>query len=179
GMHLLRSGFAVGINRAGGAGPPRSFGVVIRGAANRGPGATIEKLLRAGASPRARGGQGERPDGRKLQGLAGTGAGHVAWWAEGDDLVVSLVGPGGPDAIIAAISNREPNAVEHPTRVALRRAQEDGVAVPVGFAFFDMAALPPLPSDARALGLDGIKRFEYRWGFRNQALVGSLGVVAP
>ena len=32
-LHLARSGFAVGINRAGGAGPPRCFGLVIRGGA--------------------------------------------------------------------------------------------------------------------------------------------------
>ena len=32
-LHLFRSGFAVGINRAGGAGPPRCFGLVIRGGA--------------------------------------------------------------------------------------------------------------------------------------------------
>ena len=29
-LHLFRRGFAVGINRAGGTGPPRCFGIVIR-----------------------------------------------------------------------------------------------------------------------------------------------------
>ena len=33
GLHLAKSGFAVGINRAGGVGPPRCFGLVIRGGA--------------------------------------------------------------------------------------------------------------------------------------------------
>ena len=42
GIHVLRSGFAVGINRAGGAGPPRSFAVVLRDAAEGAPRAIVD-----------------------------------------------------------------------------------------------------------------------------------------
>ncbi|MFI5460254.1 MAG: DUF1559 domain-containing protein [Isosphaerales bacterium] len=178
-MHLLRSGFAVGINRAGGAGPPRCFALVIRAAAKGEARAILDRILRAGAPPRARVEQADRPDGRKLQVLSGPPAGNLAWWAEGDDLVVSLVSPSGPDAIIAAVEGREPNAVEHPNRVALVRSDLAPGFVPVGLAFFDMAALPSLPRDAVGLGLDGIKRFEYRWGFHDQALESMVGVVVP
>ena len=179
GVHLLRSGFAVGINRAGGAGPPRCFAVVIRAAAKGEPRATLDRILRAGAPPRAPVKQVDRPDGRKLQVLSGPPADHLAWWAEGDDLVVSLVSAGGPDAIIAALESREPNAVEHPNRVALIRGDDAQGFVPVGLSFFDMAALPPsLPRAAVALGLDGVKRFDYRWGFHDRALESMVGVVA-
>jgi len=179
GMHLLRSGFAVGINRAGGTGPPRCFALVIRAAGKGEPRAILDRILRAGAPPRARVEQADRPDGRKLQVLSGSPAGSLAWWAEGDDLVVSLVSPSGPDAIIAAFESREPNAVEHPNRVALVRGDDSPGFVPVGLAFFDMAALPSLPREAVGLGLDGIKRFEYRWGFHDQALESIVGVVVP
>jgi prepilin-type processing-associated H-X9-DG protein len=179
GIHVVRSGFAVGINRAGGAGPPRSFAVVLRDASRGAPRAIVDRLLRAGANPRSRVEKVKRPDGRELQVVADSTAGHLAWWPEGDDLVVSLVSPGGPDAIIGALTNREPTAVEHPVRTGLRGNGPAPGVVPVGVAFFDMAALPSLPKEAVALGLDGIKRFEYRWGFREGALESSLGVVAP
>jgi len=178
-MHLLRSGFAVGINRAGGAGRPRCFAVIIRAAARGEPRAIVDRILRAGVSPRAQIKQVDGQGGRRLQVLAGSPAGHLAWWAEGDDLVVSLVAPGGPDAIIAAVEGREPNATEHPNRVALIRGDDAPGFVPVGLAFFDMAALPALPREAVALGLDGIKRFEYRWGFHDRALESIVGVVVP
>ena len=45
--------------------------------------------------------------------------------------------------------------------------------------FFDMAALPPLPKEGVRLGLDGIKRFEYRWGFHGDALFSIVSVLAP
>ena len=168
----------MGINRAGGAGPPRCFALVIRAAAKGEPRAILDRILRAGASP-CTGQAGRSADGRKLQVLAGSPAGSLAWWAEGDDLVVSLVSPSGPDAIIAALEGREPNAVEHPNRVALIRGDDAPGFVPVGLAFFDMAALPSLPSEAVGLGLDGIKRFDYRWGFQDQALESIVGVVVP
>jgi prepilin-type processing-associated H-X9-DG protein len=178
-MHVLRAGFAVGINRAGGSGPPRSFAMVLRAAAKGEPGAIVDRLLRAGASPRGRVEQVNRPDGRIVQVMTDSTPGHLAWWAEGDDLVVSLVSASGPDAIIAALENREPNAVEHPIRAALARGDRGNGFLPVGVGFFDMAALPSLPKEAAALGLDGIKHFEYRWGFREAVLESSVGMVAP
>src|SRR5689334_11848169 len=44
GEHLLRSGFAVGINRRGGVGLPRSFGIVVRGGAKGQPRAILERF---------------------------------------------------------------------------------------------------------------------------------------
>ncbi len=91
---------------------------------------------------------------------------------------MSLVSAGGPDAIIAALESREPNAVEHPNRLALIRSDDAQGFVPVGLAFFDMAALPSsLPREAIALGLDGVKRFDYRWGFHDRALESMMGAV--
>ena len=46
-LHLARSGFAVGINRAGGAGPPGCFGLVIRGGAKPPIRMLADRLLRA------------------------------------------------------------------------------------------------------------------------------------
>src|SRR5207253_2113455 len=54
GKHLLRSGFALGINRAGGLGLPRCLALVIRGGASAEPRAILDRLLRAGEGPRAR-----------------------------------------------------------------------------------------------------------------------------
>ena len=103
----------------------------------------------------------------------------MAWWTEGDDLVVSLVSPSGVDAIVAVLDGREPNAVDHPNRLALTKSADAPGFEPVGLAFFDMAALPSLPPQAVALGLDKIKRFDYRWGFHGPAIQSILGAVVP
>ena len=119
--HLLRSGCAVGINRAGGAGPPRSLGFVIRGAAGGKARAVIDRLLGVGQHSRAKVKTVEKPGGRRVNFLGDPVRGGKAWWSEGDDLIVSLVTPTGVDAIIAALDGGEPNTLEHPARATLIR----------------------------------------------------------
>ncbi len=63
--------------------------------------------------------------------------------------------------------------------LALKKGDDAPGFEPVGLAFFDMAALPPLPREAVALGLDRIKRFDYRWGFHGPAIQSILGAVVP
>src|SRR6185437_15309226 len=101
------------------------------------------------------------------------------WWSEGEDLVLSLVAPDGADAIIAALDGGEPNVLAHPARAALSRGADEPGFVPVGLAFCEMAAFPSLPREARAFGLDKVKRIDYRWGFHGPAIEGIIGVVAP
>jgi prepilin-type processing-associated H-X9-DG protein len=179
GLHLIRAGFAVGINRAGGEGPPRCLCVVIRGGAKGQARIYLERLLKAGVRPDAKGNTIAKPGGRVLQTMGGPAEQSAVWWTEGDDMVISVVSPSGPDAIIAALEGREPNATEHPTRTALMRSDDARGVVPVGFAFFDMAALPALPKEAVALGLDRIERFDYRFGFDGPALTSIIGAAAP
>ena len=180
-MHLFRSGFAVGINRAGGAGPPRCFALVIRGGATGEPRALVDRILRCKCVARPRTGritQVDRPDGRKLHVLEGSAAGHLAWWTEGDDLVVSLVSPADSTRSSRRSTAASPMRSIIPTALpwlaaTMRRASSRSAG------FFDMAALPPLPREAVGLGLDRIKRFDYRWGFHGQALQSIVGVVVP
>jgi prepilin-type processing-associated H-X9-DG protein len=179
GKHLLRSGFALGINRAGGVGLPRCFGIVIRGAAAGQPRAVLDRFLRAGEGPRTPIKRVEKPGGRTIQMLGSSPRMALAWWAEGDDLVISVVSPSGSDAMLAALDGREPSAVEHPTRLALRKSDDESGFEPVGLAFFDMAALPPLPPQAMALGLDRVQRLDYRWGFHGRAIESIVGAVVP
>ena len=120
-----------------------------------------------------------RPGGRTVHQLGTSPDRSVAWWTEQDDLVVSLISPTGPDAIIDALEGRATNAIAHPNRQALLRSEDAGGFEPVGLAFFDMAALPPLPSKAVSLGLDRIKRFDYRWGFQGESLLSIVGAVVP
>jgi prepilin-type processing-associated H-X9-DG protein len=177
--HLLRAGFAVGINRAGGTGPPRCFGVVIRGAARGEVHAIVERLVRSSAPADARGELIQRPQGREVHVLPSSRERSLTYWSEGDDLVVSLVAHSGHEAIIAALEGREPNALDHPNRVALATSRDLPGFEPVGLAFFDMAALPALPKEAVVLGLDRIRRFDYRWGFHDRALESIVGVAVP
>ena len=177
--HLARSGFAVGINRAGGAGPPRCFGLVIRGGAQRPIRELADRLLRAGASPRLLGRDIQKA-GRAIHQYDGaSAAGIISMWPEGEDLVVSLVAPGGPDMIIDALDGRVPNAIANQTRDDLLRNEDIRGFDCVGLAYFDMAAIPALPRYAMSLGLDRIKRFDYRWGFHDDAILSVLGAQVP
>ena len=119
GLHLFRSGFAVGINRAEGQGPPRCFGLVIRGGPKGEIQKLVERIVRAEVPGRAGVRDLQKPGGRTVHQLGASPDRATAWWTEGDDLVVSLVSPGGPDAIIDALDGRAPNAIDHPIRQAL------------------------------------------------------------
>ncbi len=65
------------------------------------------------------------------------------------------------------------------TRAALARSADEPGFVPVGLAFCDRTAFGPLPRPAVALGLDGVKRIDYRWGFHGRAIESIVGVAAP
>ena len=79
---LFRSGFAVGINRAGGTGPPRSFGLVIRGGAKGDTPKIVERLLRAGMPIRLAVQDIQKPGGRTVHELGTSPDRSVAWWTE-------------------------------------------------------------------------------------------------
>jgi hypothetical protein len=176
-FHMLRSGFAVGINRPGGPGSTRSVALVIRGAGAGEIRDIAARLPRSGRGPHALT-QHVTKNGRKIDMLESSSVGMTAWWSEGNDLVVSLVVPSGPDAILAAIDGHEPNAVEHPERLGLARGG-DAQFEPVGLAFFEMAALPPLPGATAGLGLEQIKKLTYRWGLRGEAIESELSAIVP
>ncbi len=97
---------------------------------------------------------------------------NAGWWVEKNrDLVLASQ----VDPVIAAIDG-EANALTNPNRQEL--AKSDGAFQPVGLAFL---ALPPdrLPPSAATLGLDGLKKLDYRWGFEGESLRSELRVVAP
>ncbi len=172
-MHGFRSGFAFGINHPGPPAKPTCIGLVLRGAADekvRGP---LERLLKT----RARVVTLEKPGGRTLNVVGDVRAPSLAWWVEGDDIALSLIAAGGAEAMMEALDGRRPNAVEHPVRVELTR--EEAGFVPVGRAFFDTKVLPALPPQAVKLGLDKVRRLDYRWGFQDDALMTVTRVIAP
>ena len=179
GKHLLRSGFRGGHQ----PGRRRGLAAMPRGShprrCGRGVQGDLVRLLRAGEGPRSPVKTAEKPGGRKVQVMGESAGRALAWWSEGDDLVVSLVSSSGVDAMVAA--TRRPRAQCRRSSDATGVAQVRGCAGfdPVGVAFFDMAALPPLPREAAALGLDRIERFDYRWGFDGAAIQGVLGAVVP
>jgi hypothetical protein len=98
-----------------------------------------------------------------------------SWWVEKGDLIVATNIK--LDDLLAVVDGKQPNAVNHPLRTELPKA-ESGFE-PVATGFLDIAALPPMPPAAIKLGLDGIKRVDLRWGFQDDALMGVYRVVAP
>lgn len=97
------------------------------------------------------------------------------WWNVGDDLI--LADKEAADAILAVADGSHPSAVDHPLRTKLSR--RDREFEPVSSGFVDFSALPPLPPRTAALGFDGIKRIELKWGFEGDAMVTSVRLDCP
>lgn len=174
--HALKHGFAFGIVRKPDEPKPSQITLVIRGGAAGVPKLSLGKLL--GSLGR---GAGNAPvsavSGRQIQLIESRGMPPIAWWFEGADLAVSLAGLPGAEVTIATLDGKNLNATRHERRTRL--ASTDGDFSPIGWAFFDMAALPALPPDAQRLGLGGLRRFEYRWGVEGKAIKTVLTIEAP
>ncbi len=175
--HLMRSGFAFGINRKAGEAKPYLVGLVLRGAAKGEARAPIARLIDAANFAPMKAESATKPGDRKVIVVSDPSGSGFSWWSEGDDLAFSIVMPKGADAMIDALDGRRPNALENPGRRELA-GRVDGFE-PIGLGYFDMAALPQLPPQAASLGLDKIKRLDYRWGFQGEALVTVTRLVAP
>lgn len=175
--HLVQSGFAFALS--GRANDPKSLslGFVIRGGAKGKARKLVNRLIDAGNGPDAKITVIAKPGGRRVNVVPAPNGGGFAWWAEKDDLAFCIMIPENVDAMIDALDGRAPNVSADPTRTALAKLQ-DGFQ-PVGLAYFDMAALPKLPPALAVLGLDKIKRIDYRWGFQEDALVTITRIVAP
>ena len=105
-LHLFRSGFAVGINRPGDTGSPRSFALALRGAGKGEMHQLLDRVLRAGATPRSGVRDLPKRGGRTVHQLGGARGRALAWWTEGDDLIISMVSPEGDDVLIDVIEGR-------------------------------------------------------------------------
>ena len=177
--HMVRSGFAFGINRKPGdpKAKPSCIGLVLRGGAKGPLGPLLMKFLAMDGVDEHAIAPREATGGRKFR-LFGAMAGPgVAWWAEGDDLAFAILEGRYVETMIGALDGKITNAVEHPLRKELI-APGDGFE-PVGLGFLDAKALPPLPTEAVLFGLDGINRVDVRWGYHGEALESVTRVVAP
>ncbi len=176
-----RSGFAFAINRKADdpSARPSCIGLVLRGAGKGPLLPTIKKVMTAAGLPAEtlEMTKVDKPGGRKAFQIGEEGQPGVAWWVEKNDLVVSILDVKYADAMIAALDGKEPNAIDHPSRLELATT-EDGFE-PIGLAFLDMTALPKMPPEAADFGLDGIKRMDIRWGYQGEALVSVSRILAP
>jgi len=168
------------------------FKRVVRGGLALGVNGNLEKgrvtlALRGGARPEVQGvilrvmasasrqvaPREVRKAGRKVT-LAGAGN-QTALIEDKGDLIVCVAGD--LDATLALLDGKEPSAAGHPLVAELARAE--GAFRPMIFGFFDPKLAGPLPPEAQALGLGGVERVDFRWGFRDDALYSMLRVKAP
>jgi hypothetical protein len=172
--HVADRGMALGVYGPLGDGPPVLV-AVFPGAAGgkvKDPAERIVRSLTADAPTQVL----TRQDGRRLTVVRGGGDGQGwAFWSEGDDLVIAAGrSEFGADPVIAALEGKAKSAADDPLLAELARAE--GGFEPVLVGWFDGSALPKTPP---ALGLDGLKRVDYRVGFQAEALVSVTRVVAP
>jgi prepilin-type processing-associated H-X9-DG protein len=176
-LDVARSGVAFAIVRAPDEPRPRCIGLVLRNADQGRLRAALRRLLDANGGRGKEAQLVEKPGGRKVTVVENEQSQGFAWWFEGDDLALCLGPLQGVDVMIDCLEGRSPSATSDPTRAALAAAGSG--FTPAGLAFFELAALPPLPPQAEALGLDGIERIDFRWGFDGAALRTVTRVIAP
>jgi len=99
-----------------------------------------------------------------------------AYWAEGNDLILTFPVAANADAIVAAIEGKAPNTSTNPARTDLLKP-EAGFE-PALIAFLDVSRFP-VPPEMAKVGLDGFKGADYRWGFQDDALYSVLRIKAP
>ncbi len=169
---VARRGFAVGINGKM-AGQVRHT-VVIRGGSRPELSGTIDRLLALAGVNKATWKKvttGSRsisfPNSRHA--LIDDGGDLV--WCQAEEVGAALT------ATLAAIDGRGANATTHPLVAELGKA--DGTFRPAAFAFLDPALLPPVPPQAAASGLDGVKRVDFRWGFDGEVTQSVIRLIAP
>ena len=171
GEHALRRGFVFGLCLPKGANAPSAAVLVVRDAARS---AVFRRLIARVPplnEPNAK--VEDRPGGRKVT----VGPQGLEWWYEKGDAVIAFAPQGGGGPVVEALEGKAPSAADHPTRKELARA--DGGFQPISLAFFDLSAVPDMPPQAVQLGLDGLKRVDYRWGIQGDAMVTTIGIAAP
>jgi hypothetical protein len=167
--HILREGFAAGM---GGADLQREGWAVL--------------VIRNGADPKvrpllisllARGEEGKATEkvGSKTVVRLGNDPKQGAYWFDGTDLIIAA-GPQWAERV-AKRGGDEPNV----SSVAKYReaAKAEGGEEPILVGFFDGKSLPPLPAQAVALGLDGLKGAFISVGFAGEAIVSRIHLAAP
>jgi hypothetical protein len=85
-----------------------------------------------------------------------------------EDMVFVFPSPESADVILETLDGKRPNAVNHPARADFAKG-ESGFQ-PTGLLFIDGSAFqdPKIPP---SLGLAGVKKVDYRWGFHENALM--------
>jgi hypothetical protein len=110
------------------------------------------------------------------------------WWVErGEDLVI-FAGRHTVDTLIATIDKKQPSAVDHPVRAELAKPSGEFQPVFVGFVdvekFPSVANNPTIPTQLKPptlkdIGLEGLNRIDYRWGFEDRSIMSELRFSAP
>ena len=109
--------------------------------------------------------------GHKVIAMTNAGGGTSTWWVEDskkEDLVLVTPAPESADFILETLDGKRPNAVEHPRRAEL--AKPEGGFVATGLAFVDQVVFRS-KNIPESLGFSEITKFDYRWGFQDDALV--------
>ena len=101
-------------------------------------------------------------------------SGDQVWWLEKGTLI--LTGRPSADEILEVIEGHQPSAIDHALRTEAFLSKQGFEPIVAGF--FDAAGLGPLSPEFAQLGLGSLKRIELRWGFDQDALIGTLRVVA-
>jgi len=183
--HLIHSGFVFGRT---GIGPtvkdPDKEGagvLAIRGGARKEARALFSRFLLSLNGPKGKAELSKRPEGRSVV-LMGdpTSKARWAWWAEQDDLVISVGGGTSVDTIMRVLDGKTPNAVDHPTRVELLKAEHGFQPVSVGFATFQhWPVVGAMQEFVTKANLRGVERLDYRAGFSGDALLTITRIKSP
>ena len=166
--HLVRNGFVFAVF---GPDPDHTrFVLAIRDAGN----ADFKKLVDRGLALSAPGPLKTKVLAKRKCTILGAGKDTGTLWYEGNDLV--LTASDSFEGVLATITGKAEDASKNPNYLELRKTDDFTPALVV---FLDIKEFPTMPREASRLGLDGLTRVDYRWGFQDDAVVGVLKIAAP
>jgi hypothetical protein len=168
---FLQRGFAAGLSREG---PGQDHMVaVFHSAAGPDMRGLLDALAASLSSPK--GVKGDLKKGTRTLTTYGEGDNGFAIWAEKEDVIVcDLLSV---DTVLETIGGRKPSMDAHKLRAWL--GSQSAAYETLALGYVDVAKIGTLPPEAVKMGLDGVKRVEFRIGFNGDALMSMVRLAAP
>ncbi|WP_422926842.1 hypothetical protein [Singulisphaera sp. PoT] len=191
--HVFHNGFVAGISGVEPSTttrPPDSlFIIAIKGASRKDIRPLSSRFLVA-INGKGKAELSKRPEGRTVVLMtrptskdAKVSNDKWAWWADQDDIVIAMDGERSLEGATKVLDGKIPNAVDHPTRVELFKAENGFQPVSIGFLSFQNWPSFPPGSPGRTFAdstkIKGVDRLDYRWGFSGDALMSITRLKAP
>lgn len=131
----------------------------------------IGSMIPAGTKPKVT----PKPGKRQVVEIESSPSQTMYWWVEKDRDLVIVNGKNQLDPVIATLEGQGPDITKHSAWQDLGRPQSGTENLLTA----SMIIPPGMPAQASQLGLDGIKRLDFRVALQDEAIINTVSIEAP